>query len=260
MMYGAMDALDIARPSPHSAHVPPKLYQSPLTGDVWKDARPAIGTIIGLANFINAKRPRRKPPDGHDAAIALATEAAGAFAGIPKITRTGLEGVPIADAYWKAKDAKIKLYALIDDGVFAQLHAQWGSNWMRTRETWGDGDSFTQARKVPLPVRAARLAFYAASMTEKAASNGLEMDTYSFAHDATLGTLAELEDAGVSTETAAGIERVWRFVVAAGRLPKSPDDDDLLAAFEAALMAGADEFATNLAKVGHGFVNEEPST
>jgi hypothetical protein len=258
MMYGAMDALDIARPSPHSARVPPKFYQSPLTGDVWKDARPAIGTIIGLANFLNEKRPRRKPPDGHDAAIALATEAAGAFAGIPKITRTGLEGVPIADAYWKAKDAKVKLHVLVDE-PFVQYQTEWGHKWMRER-TYPADSPFLQARQVTWSVRAARLAFYAASMTEKAASNGLEMDTYSFAHDATLGTLAELEDAGVSTETAAGVERVWRFVVAAGRLPKSPDDDDLLAAFEAALMAGADEFASNLAKVGHGFVNEEPST
>jgi hypothetical protein len=236
--------------------VPPKLYHSPLTGDVWTDVRPAIGTIIGLANFLNEKRPRRKPPNGHDAAIALATGAAAAFAGIPRITRTGFEGVPIAEAYWQAKDAKQRLTPLVDDGVFLQLQQEWGGKWMRQRETWGAEDPIAQARKVSLPVRAARLALYAASLTEKAASNGLEMDTYSFAHDATLGALAELEDGQVDKATGAGIERVWRFVVAAGRLPRSPDDDDLLAAFEAALMAGADEFAVNLAKCGYGFTIE----
>jgi hypothetical protein len=236
--------------------MPPRVYHSPLTGDAWNDVRPAIGTIIGLANFLNEKRPRRKPHENHDGAIALATEAAGAFAGIPKLTRTGFEGVPIADAYWKAKEAKRQLTTLVDDDVFVQYQREWGGSWMRSREGWGVDDSFSRARNVTAPIRAARLAYYAANLTEKAASNGVEMDDYSYAHDATLGTLAELEDGGISKEMGASIERVWRFVVAAGRLPKSPDDDDLLAAFEAALMAGASEFAQNLAKCGYGFVSE----
>jgi hypothetical protein len=237
--------------------VPSKRYHSPLSGDVWKDVRPAIGTLVGLANFLNEKRPRRKPPEGHDAAIALATAAAGAFAGIPKLTRTGFEGVPIADAYWKAKDAKQQLIRLVDDGVFVQHQQEWGGSWMRSRESWGVDDSFSRARNVTAPTRAARLAYYAASLTEKAgAGNDIAMDTYGYVHAATLGALAELEDGGVNKVAGAAVERVWRFVVAAGRLPKSPDDDDLLAAFEAALMAGADEFAANLAKCGYGFTTE----
>jgi hypothetical protein len=234
--------------------VPLKPYHSPLTGDVWTDARPAIGTLAGLANFLNEKRPRRKPPEGHDAAIALATEAAGAFAGIPKITRTGLEGVPIADAYWKAKEAKRQLTPLVDDGFFLQHHQEWGGEWMRRHRDWRrtPDDLYMTSREAAFPIRAARLAFYAAALTEKATSNGVEMDRYSYANDATLGALAELEDAGIRQATGASVERVWRFVVAAGRLPRKPDDDDLLAAFEAALMAGCDDFATHLAREGWG--------
>jgi len=239
--------------------VPPKLYHSPLTGDVWPDVRPAIGTLAGLANFLNEKRPRRRPPEGHDAAITLATEAAGAFAGIPKITRTGLEGVPIADAYWKAKEAKRVLTRLVDDGIFIKHQQEWGSSWLRSHEAWSVDDPFSRARNVMAPMRAARLAYYAASLTEKAgAGNDIAMDAYGYVHAATLGALAELEDGGVDKVAGAAVERVWRFVVAAGRLPKSPDDDDLLAAFEAALMVGESEFAQNLAKCGYGFVDVPP--
>ncbi len=265
-------------------HIVPRIYHSPLTGDVWTDARPAIGTLAGLANFLNEKRPRRKPPEGHDAAIAAATDAAAAFAGIPKITRTGLEGIPIADAYWKAKDAKRVLTRLADDGVFLQ-HQSWWAEWHRWRRerrellrsttpisqapaswgTWARTQLITDASSDPdvddpapptFATRAARLAWWAVDLTEKAASNGIEMDKNTPADVALTGALAELDAAGIGHGTAASVERVWRFVVAAGRLPRAGVDDDLLAAFEAALMAGADDFAANLAKHGHGFVNE----
>lgn len=236
--------------------MPPRAYHSPLTGDVWPDPRPAIGTIAGLANYLNERRPRRKPPDGHDAAIALATEAAGAIAGIPKITRTGeVEGRVISDAYWQAKDAKVKLGAFVDDGHFLQSQKWRGEEWLRTQDSRRAGliriNPLDQG--LTLSARAARLAWYAANLTEKvAASSDAEMDNLSYAHDAVCGSLMELEIAGIPRETSAGIERVWRFVVAAGRLPQSPADDDLVAAFEAALMAGENDFAAHLAKHGWG--------
>jgi hypothetical protein len=243
-------------------------YLSPLTGDVWADPRPAIGTIVGLANYLNEKRPRRKPPEGHDAVIALATEAAAGLAGIPRIARFGPEGLEfgavISDAYWKAKEAKQKLTRTCDDGVFLQRHEWWGREWDRRRdggpETW-DSSYFEryQGEPVSVSMRAARAAWYAANLAEKfAAGAETQMDagtgrySGSYAHDAVLGALAEVDEAGVSRKAAAGVERVWRFVVAAGRMPVKGVDDDLLAAFEAALMADEPDFARHLAREGWG--------
>ena len=238
--------------------MPPRRYHSPLTGDVWTDVRPAIGTLAGLANCLYERRPRRKPPEGHDAAIALATDAAGTFAGIPKIVRTGeIEGRVISDAYWKAKDAKIKLTPSVDDGRFLQDHQWRGEAWLRQQH---DASYIHEKQQVTLTVRAARLAWYAATLTEKAASNGVEMDDLSYAHDATLGALLELDEAGISKEVGASTERVWRFVVAAGRMPVLGVDDDLLAAFEAALMAGENDFAAHLAREGWGQGSSTGST
>jgi hypothetical protein len=241
-------------------------YLSPLTGDVWADPRPAIGTIVGLANYLNEKRPRRRPPEGHDAAIALATEAAAGLAGIPKIARFGPEGLVlgqvISDAYWKAKEAKQKLTRLVDDDVFLQRQAWWGRAWQEQRD--GSGDSYYYAERyqgepVSVSMRAARAAWYAANLAEKfAAGTETEIESgtgrYSgtYAHDAVLGALAEVDEAGTSREAAAGVERVWRFVVAAGRMPVKGADDDLLAAFEAALMADEPDFARHLAREGWG--------
>jgi hypothetical protein len=244
--------LDSIARSVHDANVSRRFYTSPLTGDTWPDPRSAIGTLAGLANYLNERRPRRKPPEGHDAAIALATDAAGAIAGIPKITRTGeVEGRIISDAYWQAKDAKAKLTPLVDDGSFLQHHQWRGDAWLHRREAYGEGIS-QEERDVVLPTRAARLAWYAANLTEKTATGQGEMDNLSYAHDATLGGLMELDHGGISRATGASVERVWRFVVAAGRMPVPGVDDDLLAAFEAALMAGEHDFAAHLAKHGWG--------
>lgn len=233
-------------------------YRSPLTGDVWDDPRPAIGTIAGLANFLNEQRPRRKPPADHDAAIAVATEAAAGLAGIPRIARFGPEGLElgavISDAYWKAKEAKQRLTKLVDDGRFLQRQEWQGGNWQRYRE---DGISRIQPEAVSQSTRAARAAWYAANLAEKFAG-GSERDLYvsaygpiGYSNDAILGVLAEVDQAGVSRAQASGVERVWRFVVAAGRMPVPGVDDDLLAAFEAALIAGENTFAQNLARDGY---------
>lgn len=237
-------------------------YRSPLTGDVWDDPRPAIGTIVGLANFLNEKRPRRKPPEGQDAAIALATEAAAGLAGIPRIARFGPEGLElgavISDAYWKAKEAKQKLTRIVDDGVFLQRQEWWGRRWLE-----GDHNDlyFRQyvGEAVSQSMRGARAAWYAANLAEKfaggteatiAAGVGL-YGSSTYGHDAVLGVLAEVDEAAVTREQAAAVERVWRFVVAAGRMPVPGVDDDLLAAFEAALIAGENAFANALARDGY---------
>jgi hypothetical protein len=242
--------------------MPPRRYHSPLTGDLWPDVRPAIGTVVGLANFLNNRRPRRKPPEGVDAAIALATEAAGAFAGIPKIVRAGeIEGRIISDAYWQAKEAKRLLTPHVDDGEFLQ-HQNW---WSRFREMVPGDPERGRAGRVPEPTvttRAARLAWWAANLTEKAAAGNVdaEMSDLSYAHDVVQGALVELDEARVARTAVAEVERVWRFVVAAGRLPVPVVDDALLAAFEAAIMVDAHEFATHLAKHGWGQGTDDGSS
>lgn len=248
-------------------------YLSPLTGDVWPDVRSVIGTIIGLANFLNEKRPRRKPSEGHDAAIALATEAAGSFSGIPKIVRVGeVEGRQISDAYWQAKDARVKISTLLDED-FRKYYLYWadycralhdavqkdadsGGDWLTPRVA----ASAATKLQVPFSTRALRLAWYAAWLTEKGTANGndIELGPTSLGHHAFCGALAELDDAEVDRGVAAGIERIWRFVVAAGRMPRLPEEENLLAAFEAALMADETEFAMNLAKHGYGFKSPSP--
>jgi hypothetical protein len=249
----------------HHAAMPLPRYLSPLTGDVWPDPRPAIGTIAGLANFLNEKRPRRKPPEGHDAAIAQATKAAAGLAGLPSIERFGPEGITlgavISDAYWNAKEAKQRLTRLVDDERFLQRQEWWGREWQRRRE--GGPESFDshyferyQSELVSFSTQAARVAWYAANLAEKFAA-GTEQEIVSptvshyggtYAHDAVLGALAACDEAGVPREAASGVERIWRFVVAAGRMPVLGVDDDLMAAFEAALIAGEYGFANELVR------------
>lgn len=246
----------------------PRVYRSLLTGDVWPDPRPAVGTLVGLANFLNEKRPRRKPPEGFDEAIALATSAAAAYAGVPRIARFGPngitfeEGAAISDAYWKAKEAKGVLQRFVDDSVFLQRQEWWGEAWQRSKQRTRNADDDYWTRReieqyggapISTSLRAARLAWYAANLTEKAAAaSDAEMSEFSYAHRAVLGAIAELDAGQVPIEHARGVERVWRFVVAAGRTPVPGVDDDLLAAFEAALMAGEADFARHLAREGWG--------
>jgi hypothetical protein len=228
-------------------------FRSPLTGDVWEDVRPVIGTVVGLANYLNGRRPRRRPPEGFDAAIALATDAAGAFAGVPKIVRPGeIEGRQISDAYWQAKEAKRLLTPYVDDGIFLQNHNYW-KGYVETMRELVETGARVEPPPVPTPsTRAARLAWWAAALTEKGASGGIDDLEHSYARDVAEGAVAELDDAGVPREVVVGVERVWRFVVAAGRMPIPGVDDTLVDAFEAAIMADQHDFARHLAKNGWG--------
>jgi hypothetical protein len=226
--------------------MPPRKYRSPLTGDLWEDVRPAIGSLAGLAHYLNSKRPRRKPPAGVDEVIALTTEAVGAFAGLPRILKSGIVGTQVSDAYWKAKEATHRLAPLLDD-QFRQCSRFW-ADWQD--RPWNNSQ---EAPVVPHYLRAVRLAFWAASLTERAAASSipLEMDDLNDVHYAWKGAMVELEHAKVDRQEAANVERVWRFVVAAGRMP-GPGDADLLAAFEASVIAGEIDFARHLAAHGWG--------
>lgn len=244
----------------------PFVFRSPFSGDEWSDVLSAIGTIAGLANFLNEKRPRRKPPEGFDAMIALATDAAGSIAGIPKIIRADeIQGRAISDAYWQAKDVKVKLTPIVGE-LFLRRQEWWGRSWQEYKaEGRKDGGLYDygnvqedDARNASTSLRAARLAWYAARLVEKAVAvistpNGLrDLLDLDYGANAALGAAAEMEIAGYDSSVTAPVERVWRFVVAAGRMPIPGVDDDVLAAFEAALIAGESDFAIHLAKHGYG--------
>ena len=155
----------------------------------------------------------------------------------------------ISDAYWQAKDARTKLRPLVGDR-FLDTHEYRGENRLYALQH----GTYDPEPDVSFSTRAARLAWYAAALTEKACADSetAELASYTYGHHAALGAFGEIEDSGVEREVAMNVERLWCFVVAAGRMPKHPEDDLLLEAFEAALMAGENEFATSLAKHGYG--------
>lgn len=214
-------------------------YRSPLTGDVWTDAKPALGTIIGLANFLNEQRPRPEPPEGFDEVIALATEAVGALLGIPKIIKTGVEGRVFADAYWRAKEAYVRLLPFVGTKFTTQSPFD--------RDTYSEDPS-----EVSISMRVARLAWYGTVLVQKIVTGDRAVEEAWYVGAFFDDVFQEVKGASVSYDAAALVERSSHFIVATGRTPKSPDDDMLVAAFEAALMAGETSFAQHLVKHGWG--------
>ena len=69
-----------------------------------------------------------------------------------------------------------------------------------------------------------------------------------------LNQLPGIEIAALTEKQIEYATKIWPFAAAVGRLPKHPDDDALLEAFEVALLADAHEFATHLARHGFGVV------
>lgn len=224
-------------------------YRSPLTDETWEDARPVIAVILSFAHTLHAQRPRRRPSRALSAALTRATDAVGAFASLPKLVRNDLLiGAAISEAYWQAKAIKAEVQPLVDE-IFLRHHDFW-AQW---REWVAEHASEEALVRYDSPVstenRVARLLWWAVHLTEKAASGGVEtLDEFCYAHDALLGALRELEEAGVSKSQAMLAGRAWRFLAAAGRLPELPRDEELLAAFDAALMAGADALAVDLVR------------
>jgi hypothetical protein len=226
--------------------------QSPWTGDHWDDARPAVGTLAGLAVALNEQRPRRRPPPDVAAAIVEAVAAAGIFAGLPKISKTGIEGTQASDAYWKAKDARFVLKKFIGESFMYNYN-----------RCYLIEDEFCLAMIVDPETTlgvvqqiAARLAYLSAAFTELG-SVGMPNDLLWDRVEPSLRVAAVLiQQSGIARDEAASIERHWQFACAAGRSPTAADAD-LLAAFEATLMAGCSDFARHLARYGYGVASSQ---
>jgi hypothetical protein len=229
-----------------------------------------MGSIIGLAQFLNAQRPRRRPPPGLEQALADATEAVRSYCMLPVITRGMIEeGAQISNAYEIANTARRKLHVFVDDGVFIQNQRFW-AEYNENANRWRDqvelsgvvGVPELETLDAPVFTRVARAAYYAAHIVEKAAAavaaDDHEMSRYCYAHSALMGTICEMTSAGIGKLQMERVEHVWRFVAAAGRYPVFPDDNELLDAFEAAIMVGADEFARTLVRDGYGAASGLP--
>lgn len=230
----------------------PRGYRSPLTGDLWEDTRPVTAVILGCSLVLAAQYPRRRLGTGFPAALARVTDAVSSFARLPHLTRNdAVIGAAISTAYWEAKAAKRAITPFVD-AIFLQHFDFWPQwrEWVRNTAVNGRADP-THDLAVSPQRRAARLAWLAAHLVEKAAAGGLEqLDEFSLAHDALQAALCELEEAGVVQAQAVAVERAWRFLAAAARLPQLPADRDLYAAFEAALLADAHELAIELVRRG----------
>lgn len=229
----------------------PAAYRSPLTGAVWLDARAVVGTVLALTLAVYKQRPRRHPPAGQDAAVDLAIEAAATFASLPALRRNDPEiGAVISSTYWQAKQARGVLQRLVDEPF--QRNADYWSQWRAwLRDHAHDSPWVAAQYETPVdgPVRVARLAWWLAFLVERAASGGMEtLDVLNAHHDVLLGVLWELDELGVPRDRAKALEEQWLFVAAAGRLPTSPADRELLAAFEAMLLADAPDLAVALVK------------
>lgn len=224
-------------------------YYSPLTNEAWNDARPVVAVILSFAHALHVRQPRRRPTAELQDTLTCATQVIGAFASLPKLVRNDEAiGEAISTAYWQAKEIKTQIRPLVDE-IFLRHHDFW-AQWRDWVTEHAKQDAVARYDgPVSTGLRVARLVWWAAHLTEKAASGGVEtLDEYSYAHDALLGALRELEDAGLTRAQAITAARSWRFLAAAGRLPESPRDDELLAAFDAALMAGADVLAVDLVR------------
>ena len=229
-------------------------YCSPLTGDRWEDVRPVAAVILGCSLVLDAQYPRRRIGAEFPAALARAVGAVSSFARLPNLARSDAEiGAALSDVYWEAKAAKVTLHTFVDE-IFLR-HFDFWPQWREWVRGNAGSDHITTQYDPPVSfqLRAARLAWLAVYLVEKAAAGGHEvLDEFSLGHDALQGALWELDEAGVPRTRAFEIERAWRFLAAAGRMPRLPQDADLYAAFEAALLAGADELAVELVQRGSG--------
>lgn len=224
-------------------------YHSPFTDEIWPDVRPALGTLIALAHTIDAQRPRRKPGVNLQTAITRALGAGTAYATLAVLNRFDEDvGRQITDIYWDAKAAKHQLLAFLDDEFLrCALFWQAWRTWQRDRH---DPDSRWAPRPVGQATHLARVAWWVAHLTEQASAGNIEtLDVFGPVHSALTGALEEVRDAGVAEPTLAAnrAERLWRFVCAAGRLPRA-QDADLLAAYEAAVLADAPDAAVALVR------------
>ena len=228
-----------------------ELIYSPFTKDVWTDVRDPIGVMMGMAIALNSRRPRRKPPSGYDQAIQAALTAVRAYTGIPELGKFGEAGVAVSEAFWLAKAAKTKLRPFIDIENFeirdfGVAYSMYRANKSRAQlGTW----SYVQDWLALLPTQ---LAFLASHAIEKAAASvwTQEIDAWHPVNGCVRFLQREFEFVvkyAVIPDPAA-TERAWRFCVAAGRLPRPGEDDELLEAFYAALSVGAPDFARDLVR------------
>lgn len=223
--------------------------RSPFTGALWYTVHPAAGTFLGLATYLLALRPRRRPPEGLEAAVQLGVEACGAFANLPRVTQFNeMEGRNVSDAYWQSKDAKQQLSAFVPDSYRQNAEFWYSPAEAQPDSIFHDGAARRPRMPSTASLLAARLAWTGAVLVEAGCAGRIDFDTGAIYDTWAASVAGQIRDWGIPNDVSARVERVWRFIVAAGRLPLAGRDDDLLDAFEAAVMAGAEDVAVQLVK------------
>lgn len=223
-------------------------YSSPLTGERWHDVRPILGVLATFTLALVDRRPRRRLPPEQATAVARAVAVATSFASLPGLQRNDLAiGTAISDAYWEAKAVRNALRPFLDE-TFVRNAEYWPSwhDWINQQ----DPDGWA-AKTLNPPIlaagRIARLAWWAATLTEKAASGGVEqVDEFSVARDFLLGAVIELREAGLDEVEVGRLEGLWRFVTFVGRLPVTQADHEALDAVDALVMADAEAGVADL--------------
>jgi hypothetical protein len=223
---------------------------SPFTRDPWFDIREPIGVLMGIAIRMHAAKPRRRAPKGFDQAMTMALNAVRAYTGVPELSKFGIEGQQVSDAFWLAKEARNAITPFVGED-FNLTGICWPTTWeMAPFEDLREELMASMRYVWPRYVSAARLAWHAVLAIEKAAASSWTIEINDLHPIGSAIRQAELEHVrqGMSLGSSGPIERAWRFCVAAGRLPVPGVDDELLEAFQAAISAGAPDFARRLVR------------
>ena len=219
-------------------------FRSPLSGNPWPDQRFGLSVLAAFMVHIDEMRPRRRPPPELSQAVHDVLDAVTTVCGVRHLSRFRSTGMTLSQAYDKARAARQVVQPFVDDGSFLQHVSSWA--WW-SRQTLERGID-AAARDVPLQTRLARLAYWTARAVEQCVANQAGPLLYSSTADAFEGALVEMELIGAPRALLLQLERSGAFVAASGRLPRSPEDDELLDAFEAAMMADEVDFARALVR------------
>lgn len=219
-------------------------YRSPLSGNAWPDQRFALSVLAAFMVYVDEMRPRRRPPPTLSKAVQDTLDAVMTICGVRHLSRFRSTGMTLSEAYNKAGEARRAIQPLVDDGSFLQHINDWAWWSQKTLVRGIDHAS----RDVPLYTRLARLTFWTARAAESCVANPEEALPFSSTAHAFGGALIEMELIGAPHSLLLQLERSGAFVAASGKLPRSPEDDELLDAFEAAMMVDEVDFARTLVR------------
>lgn len=241
----------------------PRVYQlqSPLTGEIWDDARGAAGLISGVSMVLGVKLKLRRWSATGDALHRLVA-AADHFAHLPSLEET--DGEVISSVYWEAAEVVKAMTGVVGQDFIGWPERDWcspdalGRPFSKnscpgaTCEACG-GTGFTRAPGPPR-MHAQRAALIGAMFIKAGSVRSERSVAQSEQHRRLAIVIAEADRAGIDKEDLRRQEWVWRFFACGGRMPLS---ESLLLAFQAAWEIGHHDFARSIARQGFGALTSE---